>query len=141
MMNDLMADIISTAENFADNFRDKGYFDFSIDSLRDVNTILEEIGDFVLDENEQYNCSTMVGSYIFEVARRNYGGKYYWVEEEQQPILVAGEPEFSVSIKAWDKAKKYIVNGGDEDIPFYIDGYKEHIEKGKVNKGYRVIII
>ena len=68
MMSDLMADIISTAENFADNFRDKGYFDFSIDSLRDVNNILEEIGDFVLDENEQYNCSTMVGSYIFEDA-------------------------------------------------------------------------
>jgi hypothetical protein len=140
-MSDLMEDIISTAESFAKNFTDKGNFDFSRESLRDVNSILEEIGDFVFDDEALYNYYTMVGSYIFEVARRNYGGKYYWLEEEQQPILVAGEPDYSVSIKAWDKAKKYIENGADEDILFYIDGFKEHVEKGKSNKGYRVVII
>ena len=50
-------------------------------------------------------------------------------------ILVAGEPTFFVSIQAWEKAKMYIENGTEDDILFYIDGYREHIEKGKQQKG------
>ena len=49
------------------------------------------------------------GCYVLETARRNYGGEYYWLSNEQQPILVAGEPDFSVSIKAWEKIKGYMV--------------------------------
>ena len=63
---------------------------------------------------------------------------YYSME---QPILVAGEPAFFVSIQAWEKAKMYIENGTEDDILFYIDGYREHIEKGKQQKGYSVHLI
>lgn len=139
-MSELMTDIIHTAESFAENFKDKGNYDFSRDSLLDVNALLDEIGDYVFDEDDLYNCYTMIGSYIFEVARRNYGGKYYWVNDEQQPILVAGGPDFTVSIKAWDKTRMYIKNGSEDDIQFYIDGYRNHIEKGKNNKGYNAYI-
>lgn len=140
LMSDLMTDIIHTAESFAENFKDKGNYDFSRESLQEVNSLLDEISDYVFDEEALYNCYTMIGSYIFEVARRNYGEKYYWVNDEQQPILVAGEPEFAVSIKAWDKARMYIENGSEDDIQFYIDGYRTHIEKGKKNKGYNAFI-
>ena len=30
----------------------------------------------------------------------------------------------------------YIENGTEDDILFYIDGYREHIKKGKQQKGY-----
>ena len=56
-------------------------------------------------------------------------------------ILVAGEPDFSVSIKAWKKVREYIQNGAEDSMPFYILGYKEHIEKGKEQKGYTVLIV
>ena len=140
-MDELQAAIKETAEKFAQCFQNKGNFDFSIQSLHDVNDFLEEVSDFVFEEQQIYQYYTTVGSYIFEVARRNYGGTYYWLKEVKQPILVAGEPEFFVSIQAWEKAKMYIENGTEDDILFYIDGYREHIEKGEQDRGYSVHLI
>lgn len=140
-MSQLMDDIIGTANSFAKNFSDRGNFDFSFDSLATVDDLLEEARDFVVDEDEIYNICTMFGCYVFETARRNYGGEYYWLSNEQQPILVAGEPDFSVSIKAWEKVKGYLKNGSEDSISFYILGYKEHVEKGRGQKGYTALIV
>ncbi len=55
--------------------------------------------------------------------------------------MVVGEPDFSVSIKAWDKVRDRLEKGAEDNIPFYIKGLKEHIEKGEEQKGYQVIIV
>ncbi len=141
IMSDLFTDIINTADSFTENFKDRNNFDYSIESLLAVNELLDEMCDYIVDEDILYNAYTMIGSYVFEVARKNYGGQYYWIREEEQPVLIAGEPEFSVSIKAWDKVRMYIENGSDENLQFYLDGYREHIEKGKINKGYKALIV
>lgn len=140
-MGQLMDDIVGTANSFAKNFGDMGNFDYSIKSLAEVDDLLEEMRDDALDEDIIYNIYTMVGSYVFETARRNYGGEYYWLQDEQQPILVAGEPDFSVTIKVWEKVRGRLENGVEDNIPFYIEGFKEHIEKGKMQKGYCVLIV
>ena len=140
-MGQLMDDIVGTANSFAENFSDKGDFNYSIKSLVEVDDLLDEISDYVMDEDAVYNIYTMIGSYVFETARRNYGGKYYWMQDEQQPILVIGEPDFSVSIRAWEKVKSRIEKGVEDNIPFYIEGVKEYVEKGKLQKGYRVMIV
>lgn len=140
-MGRLMDDIVGTANSFTQNFSDKGDFNYSINSLVEVDDLLDEISDYVMDEDAIYNVYTMIGSYVFETARINYGGKYYWMQDEQQPILVIGEPDFSVSIKAWEKVKSRIEKGVEDNIPFYIEGIKEHIEKGKLQKGYQVMIV
>ncbi|WP_163853637.1 hypothetical protein [Paenibacillus elgii] len=140
MQSNLEQDIILTAESFTKNFSDKGNFDFSVDSLRNVDDILEELGGFELDDNILDSVSSMAGSYIFEVARRNYGGKYYWIQERKQPVLVTGEPEFSISIMAFEKVRSRIQNGKEDEIPYYFDGYIQAIEKGK-ETGYCAIIV
>lgn len=95
MQSRLEQDIIATAESFAINFSDKGNFDFTVESLRKVDDILEEIGDFVLDDQEKLDSvASMVGCYIFEVARRNYGGAYFWVQDRAQPILLLVSQNF-----------------------------------------------
>jgi len=48
-----------------------------------------------------------MGCYVFETARRNYGGTYYWLQDERQPVLIAGGPDFFVSVGAWQKVKGY----------------------------------
>lgn len=63
-MGQAMNDIVNTADAFTSNFNDKGAFDYSIESLALVVNLLEELSD--------YNLAFMVGSYIFETARRNY---------------------------------------------------------------------
>lgn len=140
MPNKLEQDIISTAESFVNNFSDKGNFDFSVDSLRSADDILEELGDFELEDEMIDSISSMVGCYIFEVARRNYGGKYYWVQESEQPVLVTGEPEFSISILAFDKVRGRMKNGKEDEIPYYFDGYIKAVERGK-ETGYCATIV
>lgn len=44
--------------------------------------------------------------------------------------------DFSVSIKAWEKVGGRLENGVEDNIPFYIKGLQEHIEKGKFTCGY-----
>ncbi|WP_134682775.1 hypothetical protein [Brevibacillus migulae] len=141
MQSRLEQDIISTAESFTVNFSDKGNFDFTVESLRNVDDILEEIGDFVFDDEEKLDSvASMVGCYIFEVARRNYGGEYFWVQDRAQPILVTGEPEFSVSILAFDKVRGRIKNGKEDEILYYFKGYIDAVEKGK-KTGYCATIV
>lgn len=140
-MGNLIDDIVNTAQAYTENFKTLGNLDYSIESLKLVDEHLDEISDFVFSEDDVYNAASMVGCYVFETARRNYGGNYYWIEKEQQPILTAGEPDFAVSIKAWDKVKERLNNGEEDDIVFYINGYKEHIEIGRNKKGYHALII
>lgn len=139
-MDKLMEDIIETAHNFTINMQEHGLtLDYSAESLREVDDLLEAFRQEALDEDGRFNLFSMVGCYVFETARRCYGGKYFWIEEEQQPILVAGLPEFSVGMKAWEKVQGRLANGKEDNIPFYVAGYSEHIEKAQ--KGTRVTIV
>lgn len=76
-----------------------GRLDYSESSL----TILDDEILSLFSENKDDMDSEMLeniieqaGSYIFEVARRNYGGRYYWYDQLNQPILVTGQPEFEI---------------------------------------------
>lgn len=86
------------------------------------------------------SVSSMAGSYIFEVARRNYGGQYFWVQDRDQPVLVTGKAEYSISIFAFVKVKGRIQNGKEDEIPYYFDGYIEAVNKGK-KTGYSATIV
>ena len=146
-MDKLMEDIICTADSFTKNFGEdpifpfikKGSFDYSVESLKVVDQLLEELSSYEPDEDGICNLASMVGCYIFETARKNYGGEYYWIEKEQQPVLIAGLPDLQISIRAWEKVKGRLINGKEDDIPFYIAGYKEHVEHGK--KGDFIMIV
>lgn len=147
-MNELMNDIIHTADHFVENFSQdpvytfiqKESLDYSIESLVVVDELLDELrSDLELDEDTLYNMSSMIGCYVFETARKNYGGEYLWVRNEEQPVLVAGRPDFQVSIRAWQKVKGRLVNGKEDSIPFYIAGYQEHIDAAK--KGDFIMIV
>ncbi|RRJ61708.1 hypothetical protein EHV15_00995 [Paenibacillus oralis] len=69
MPNTLEQDIISTAESFTKNFEDKGNFNFSIESLHDVDDLLDELCDFELDEDHLDSVSSMVGCYVEAVKK------------------------------------------------------------------------
>ncbi|MFM9329344.1 hypothetical protein [Paenibacillus mesotrionivorans] len=140
MQEKLELDIITTAESFTNNFSDKGNFDFSIESLSKVDDILEELHDFEIDESTLDSIASMFGCYIFEVARRNYGGNYYWIQDREQPVLVTGEPKFSISILAFDKVRSRVLNGKEDDISFYFEGYINAVKKGK-ESGYCATIV
>jgi hypothetical protein len=131
MGENLKRDVINTAENFTRNFSNKGNFDYSAESLIKIDDLLDELSEFELDENTVHSVSSMVGSYIFEVARKNYGGEYYWIQESEQPILVTRKPDFDVSICAFQKVKDRLINGKEDKIMFYFKGYIDAVERGR----------
>lgn len=111
----------------------EGASDFTVNSLNALDELLEQFHENQndIDEEMKSDVIAQAGSYVFEVARRNYGGKYFWHDKMNQPILVTGQPNFEISIIAFDKVKMRIENGREDQIPFYFKGYEERVKKGK----------
>lgn len=131
-LDDFTKDMSKSAEFFANSNSDRSQeLDFSVKSLVIVENALEEASDFYeeMNENQKQNLISSAGSYIFEVARRNFGGKYFWYDQLKQPILVTGQPNFEVSILAFDKVKGRLENGKEDNIPFFFSGYVERVKK------------
>ena len=91
------------------------------------------MGDFAdqMDEGMRSDLIAQAGSYIFEVARRTYGGKYYWYDQLNQPIFVTGQPNFEISFLAFEKVKGRLENGAEDNIPFFFQGYVERVKNAK----------
>lgn len=110
-----------------------GALDFTVNSLIALDELLEQFHENQKDIDEEMKSDVIAqaGSYVFEVARRNYGGKYFWYDQMNQPILVTGQPNFEISIIAFDKVKMRIENGKEDQLPFYFKGYEERVKQGK----------
>lgn len=106
---------------------------FSAESLKVVDNILDEVNEFKEDMTEAQinNVVQGVGAYVFEVARKNFGGKYFWYDQLNQPILVTGQPNFEISLLAFEKVKGRIQNGKEDNIPFFFQGYVERVTQAK----------
>ncbi|MCG8700529.1 MAG: hypothetical protein MI922_20915, partial [Bacteroidales bacterium] len=106
------------ANQFNGRFNNK--LDFSVKSLETIDAIIEEVADLnneMLQEQKD-GLVNLLGSYIFEVARRNYGGQYYWYYEQKEPILVTGQPTFEISLLVYDRIQGRIENV-DEGISIF----------------------
>ena len=131
-MDDFTNNIHEVALSFVKSYSSKyDGLDFSIKSLEAIDNALDEASDFYeeMDEGQKQNLIGSVGSYIFEVARKNFGGRYFWYDQLNQPILVTGQPDFEVSILAFEKVKGRLENGKEDNIPFYFAGYVERVNK------------
>lgn len=131
--NEFTLNMMKSADAFVEWMQENYVLDYTVESLQLVDEALEEASDFYdeMNEQQQNNLIGSAGSYIFEVARRNFGGKYYWHDQLNQPILVTGQPEFEVSIIAYDKVKGRLENGKEDNIPFYFAGYVERAKERK----------
>ncbi|MNJ86607.1 hypothetical protein D3C87_41110 [compost metagenome] len=131
------------AEKIVRSFNSKydGAFDYSIRSLNVLDSLIEDFADFtdLSDEEIIDDFCAQAGSYILEVARRSYGGTYFWEDHSQQPILKTGLPDFEISIKTFGKVKNRIVNGDEDNIPFFFKGYSERVRNAQ--KGEVVIFV
>lgn len=134
VVDEFTQQMIDTASTCVDRFQGRfAGLNFSVDSLKVVDNILEEVNEFKEDMNEGQinNVIQTVGSYVFEVARRNFSGRYFWYDHLNQPILVTGQPSFEISLLAFEKVKGRIQNGKEDNIPFFFQGYVERVTKAK----------
>ncbi len=126
----------NNAERIVSSFNEPfgGTLDYSEKSLSTLDEILSNFSEHQdeVDDEMKSDLIAQAGSYIFEVARRNFTGKYYWYDQLDQPILVTGQPNFEISFLAFEKVKMRIENGDEDNIPFFFKGYSERVKKGKV---------
>jgi len=134
----MKADAADCIDRFGDRFPG---MDYSVGSLEVVDEMLDELSDFYpeFEPERQAAIQSLIGAYVFEVARRTCGGKYFWYEKGEQPILVAGQPDFEISILAFEKVASRILNGAEDSIPFYFQGFKEKVANAR--KGDKVMIV
>ncbi len=127
-------DMIALAAECVDFFEARfDGFDYSEASLAVVEELLGEASDFFenMSPKRQDQIVSQVGAYVFEVARRNLGGRYFWYDAGKQPILVTGLPEFEISMLAYDKVRGRLVNGPEDSILFFFEGYAERVRAAK----------
>lgn len=133
----------ASAERIVRAFNTKydGAFDYSIRSLNVLDSLIEDFSDFadLSDEEIIDDFCAQAGSYILEVARRSYGGVYFWDDHLNQPMLKTGLPEFEVSILTFEKVKNRIVNGDEDNIPYFFKGYSECVRRAE--KGSAAIFV
>lgn len=125
----------ANAEKIVRAFNTKydGAFDYSIRSLNVLDSLIEDFSDFadLSDEEIIDDFCVQTGSYILEVARRTYGGVYFWEDHLKQPMLKTGLPEFEISILTFEKVKNRIVNGDEDNIPYFFKRYSECVRKAE----------
>lgn len=134
-MSEILNSIQEEAENCVSRFSkryDDG-LDYSINSLELIDEILDDASDYAeeMAEGQLIWLQTAVGAYILEVARRKYGGQYYWYKKLEQVILVTGQPNFEISILTAEKVMARLKNGTEDNIPFFFQGYAERVESAK----------
>ncbi len=126
-MNAIQEEVATAAECAVTSLQARAAcrLDYSIASLAAVDEILVEVSGYVadLDEAVVTGLVQQLGCYVLEVARRAYGGTYYWHDEGEQPILVVGEPDAHVALMAWSKVVGRLTGDVGDDIVFFFDGF------------------
>jgi hypothetical protein len=111
--------------------RPGGELDFTEASLSVVEEMLAEAAQYSADltPGQLTGLAQQFGSYILEVGRREFGGRYLWHDQRDQPVLVVGEPKLRIAMIAWDKVRGRV--GGDEadNIQFFYSGFAERARK------------
>ena len=65
----------------------------------------------------------ILGSYVLEVGRREFGGKFYWHDGRDQPVLVVGEPDYRIAILTFDKVRGRLFGDQADNIPLFYQGF------------------
>lgn len=135
-MDDLTKDIAGTAAVAVRMAEARGetVLDFSEASLQSVEEMLAEAAEFV-EEIPEEDFATLVqnfGCYLMEVGRTEFGGRYYWLRERNQPVLVVGEPDYRVAMLGWEKVRGRLSGDEGDNIPFFYAGFAKRSREAKV---------
>ena len=129
--DDLTRHIAENAELCSNHFNEEysGKLDFSLESISVIEEILDDVSNRKksLHKEERSWLINIVGSYVFEVGRQNFGGKYYWLPATNETILITGQPIFAIAIIVFQKVIGRIDNGKDDSITFFFQGYVDSV--------------
>lgn len=107
---------------------DGSKLDYSEDSLALVDRVLDDFyrqGAALPDD-----LHFLASAYVFEVARRAFGGRYLRGDEENPFVLVIGEGAAEIGVCVMSKVRGRTVNGPEDNIPFFYAGIAPLVSAG-----------
>lgn len=126
-MDDLAQHIADTAARAVATLRERSNdaLDYSEISLAVVEEMLAEASQYLtkMPEEQVDGLVQLLGCYLLEVGRREFGGRYCWHDGRNQPVLVVGEPEYRVAMIAFDKIRGRLSGDVGDNIPFFYEGF------------------
>ncbi|MCH4547013.1 hypothetical protein MK632_14680 [Rhizobium changzhiense] len=123
----------SQATDFVDAFSqprapiDASKLDFSEGSLHLVDQVLQDL--YQRQAALPDDLHFLASAYVFETARRQFGGRYLRGDQENPFVLVIGEPDFRVGVLVMAKIKGRAVNGPEDNNPFFYAGIAPLVER------------
>jgi hypothetical protein len=131
-MNAILEEVVAAAERAVTSLQQRagGRLDLSVASLIAVDEMLVEVADYVaeLDEAVVTGLVQQLGCYVLEVARKAFGGEYFWHDEGEQPILVVGEPAAHIALMTWSKVTGRLTGDAGDDIVYFFNGFAQKAE-------------
>ena len=116
----------SQANDFVQAFRGPGApinadgLDYSRDSIALVDRVLQDF--YTQQAPLPEDLHFLASAYVFECARRRYGGRYLRGDEDNPFVLVIGEPEFEIGFCVMAKVAGRAANGPEDNLQFFFDG-------------------
>ncbi len=130
-MTDIQDEVARTASCAVDALHGHpaGALDFSRKSLEVIEAALAEAAPYhsEIPRDQSRTLVQQFGCYVLEVARREFGGRYLWHNELQQPVLVVGEPQVHVAMVAWSKVQGRLAGDEADNISFFYSGFAERV--------------
>lgn len=134
-MSELREQVMEKAELAISQFQERagGVLNYSEASLSAIEDMLDEASNFIdeLPEEQIDALIHLAGSYILAVAANEFGGQFYWHDQQDQPVFVVGEPYFNIAIITFNKVKGRLNGDTTDNIPFFYLGFAERARKAK----------
>lgn len=107
-----------------------GRLDYSEKSLAVVEEMLDEASQYSkqMSSKDVTALTELLGSYILIVAHRKHGGAFQWYEARSQPVLVVGEPKYSIGLMAFDKVRGRLSGDKADNIVFFYEGFSARVK-------------
>lgn len=124
----------SQAEDFVGAFSrpgapiDGAKLDYTAASLALVDRVLDDF--FKQQAPLPDDLHFLASAYVFEVARREFGGRYLRGDEDNPFVLVIGQGDAQVGVCAMGKVRGRAVNGPEDDLGFFYAGIAPAVARG-----------
>lgn len=106
---------------------DASKLDYSEDSLHLVDKVLQDFHQ--RQEQLPDDLHFLASAYVFETARRHFGGRYLRGDQDNPFVLVIGEPDFRVGVLVMAKVKGRVANGLEDSIPYFYAGIAPLVDR------------
>ena len=108
---------------------DAGKLDYSEASLALVDRVLD---DFYRQQAPlPDDLHFLASAYVFEVARREFGGRYLRGDEDNPFVLVIGEDDAQIGVCVMGNVRGRAANGPEDSIPFFYAGIAPLVAAGE----------